>query len=72
MLEAAVVGEKDDDGIARPIAYVISAPDVVAEPEQLMNWCKERLAGFKRPKRYEMVDDLPKTATGKIQRYKLR
>lgn len=72
VLEAAVVGESDDQGIVRPIAYVISAPDVTADTDALTNWCKDRLAGYKRPKRYEIVADLPKTATGKIQRYKLR
>ena len=34
--------------------------------------CRERLAGYKRPNRYEFVEALPKTATGKIQRFKLR
>lgn len=72
VLEAAVVGEKDPDGITRPIAYVISAPDVEAQTADLTAWCRERLAGYKRPKRYEIVNELPKTATGKIQRYKLR
>lgn len=72
VLEAAVVGQKDDDGITRPMAYVISAPDVTAEPSTLTDWCRDRLAGFKRPKQYEVVSELPKTATGKIQRYKLR
>jgi benzoate-CoA ligase family protein len=72
VLEAAVVGEKDDAGVTRPIAYVISAPDGVADAAELTDWCYDRLAGYKRPKRYEVVTELPKTATGKIQRYKLR
>ena len=72
VLEAAVVGEPDADGITRPIAYVISAPDASAASEELTDWCRDRLAGYKRPKRYEIVAELPKTATGKIQRYKLR
>ncbi|MCL4119997.1 UNVERIFIED_CONTAM: hypothetical protein GTU68_016013, partial [Idotea baltica] len=72
VLEAAVVGEKDNDGVTRPTAYVISAPDATADAEALTQWCRERLAGYKRPKRYEIVTELPKTATGKIQRYKLR
>ena len=72
VLEAAVVGERDDDGIVRPIAHVIAAPDATVVPDVLVEWCRERLAGYKRPRRFEVVDDLPKTATGKIQRYKLR
>lgn len=72
VLEAAVVGERDDRDILRPIAHVIAAPDVDIDPGELDTWCRERLAGYKRPKRYEVTADLPKTATGKIQRYKLR
>jgi len=72
VLEAAVVGEPDADGITRPIAYVIAAPGAAADADQLTAWCKDRLAGYKRPKRYEIVTELPKTATGKIQRYRLR
>ncbi len=72
VLEAAVVGEKDDDGITRPIAFVIAAPDARADAVELTDWCRDRLAGYKRPKRYEIAAELPKTATGKIQRYKLR
>ena len=72
VLEAAVVGQQDDDGVTRPIAYVIPAPTSTADPDELTEWCRERLAGYKRPKAYEVVSELPKTATGKIQRYKLR
>lgn len=71
VLEAAVVGERDAEGIVRPIAFVIphgGAPDVDA----LAEFCRGRLAGYKRPRRYEIVEQLPKTATGKIQRFKLR
>jgi acyl-coenzyme A synthetase/AMP-(fatty) acid ligase len=72
VLEAAVVGERDEAGVLRPIAHVIGAPGAVPDPVELTAWCRDRLAGYKRPRRYEIVDDLPKTATGKIQRYKLR
>ncbi len=78
VLEAAVVGESDEQSVLRPVAYVIPArggdqqpsPDVLSD--QLTEYCRDRLAGYKRPKRYEIVDELPKTATGKIQRFKLR
>ena len=76
VLEAAVVGEHDTDGVLRPVAYVtpvdgdlVTADDMTRD---LTAFCRERLAGYKRPRRYEFVDDLPKTATGKIQRFKLR
>jgi acyl-CoA synthetase (AMP-forming)/AMP-acid ligase II len=54
------------------VAYVIAAGTDPADAETLTEFCRQRLAGYKRPRRYEMVDSLPKTATGKIQRYKLR
>ena len=78
VLEAAVVGEHDADGVLRPIAHVIpaggagSTVDEAALADALTAFCRERLAGYKRPRRYEIVTDLPKTATGKIQRFKLR
>jgi benzoate-CoA ligase family protein len=70
VLEAAVVGEPDDAGLVRPAAYVRLVVDT-AESE-LLEWCRPRLAGFKRPRRVTVVDELPKTLTGKIQRYRLR
>lgn len=72
VLEAAVVGERDASDVLRPIAFVIPAPEASVDPDELTAWCRDRLAGYKRPKRYEIVSELPKTATGKIQRYKLR
>ena len=76
VLEAAVVGRPDEVGITRPIAYVIPAPSADGDAEALASalttWCRDRLAGYKRPKHYEIVAELPKTATGKIQRFKLR
>jgi len=72
VLEAAVVGERDDQGILRPIAYVIASPSEQPDPDTLTEHCRERLAGYKRPRRYDIVTELPKTATGKIQRFKLR
>lgn len=77
VLEAAVVGHRDEEGILRPIAFVIPAAgvdgvDIGALAEELTGFCRDRLAGYKRPRRYEIVADLPKTATGKIQRFKLR
>jgi benzoate-CoA ligase len=72
VLEAAVVGERDDADVTRPIAYVVASAATSPDPDELTALCRERLAGFKRPRRYEIVADLPKTATGKIQRFKLR
>ena len=76
VLEAAVVGEVDQDSVLRPVAHVIPATDESAAIDDLSatltEHCANRLAGYKRPKRYEIVVELPKTATGKIQRFKLR
>ena len=72
VLEAAVVGYRDDDGIQRPQAFVVATSGATVDEAELEVLCKAELAGFKRPRRYTVVDALPKTATGKIQRYVLR
>jgi benzoate-CoA ligase family protein len=71
--EAAVVGFPDADGIDKPVAFVVRAPghdDVTAD--ELIAWCREGLSAFKRPRSIEFGDVLPKTATGKVQRYRVR
>jgi benzoate-CoA ligase family protein len=72
VLEAAVVGRRTPEGLYEPTAYVVRLPGRGPRPEELVDFCRERLAAFKRPRQVVFVDDLPKTATGKIQRYKLR
>ncbi|MEZ4238337.1 MAG: benzoate-CoA ligase family protein [Myxococcota bacterium] len=75
VLEAAVVGHAGDDGLVKPKAFVVCKdPGAAGEPlaEALKALVKERLAPFKYPRWVAFVDELPKTATGKIQRYKLR
>jgi benzoate-CoA ligase family protein len=72
VLEAAVVARRTPDGVDEPAAFVVLLPGRKPEPEELIGFCRERLAAFKRPRQVLFVDELPKTATGKIQRYKLR
>ena len=75
VLEAAVVGHGDDDGLIKPRAYVVPKhPGGGSEAlaEELKAFVKARLAHYKFPRWIVFVDELPKTATGKIQRYKLR
>jgi benzoate-CoA ligase family protein len=72
LLEVAVVGERDELGVQRAVAFVVAAPGVAVDPGELEVLCKTELAGYKRPRRFQFLDELPKTATGKIQRYKLR
>ena len=73
--EAAVVGRVDESGLIKPAAYIVLADpandsDVTAQ--ELQVFCKETLAGFKYPRWFYFVREIPKTVTGKIQRFKLR
>jgi 4-hydroxybenzoate-CoA ligase len=74
VLEAAVVPEADTDGLLKPKAYVVLRPDAVVDGlrELLKDHVKQKIGPWKYPRWIEVVDSLPKTATGKIQRYKLR
>ena len=75
VLEAAVVGHADADGLIKPRAFVVLAEGrkgseaLVAE---LQTFVKSKLAMYKYPRWIEFTTELPKTATGKIQRFKLR
>lgn len=75
VLEAAVVGRDDDAGLVKPEAWVVlvngdERSDVLAD--EIQEQCKNNLAPYKYPRWINFTDDLPKTATGKIQRFKLR
>ena len=75
VLEAAVVGWPDDDRLIKPKAFVVlKAPDLAcdATARTLQEHCKTKLAPYKYPRWLEFRRELPKTATGKIQRFKLR
>jgi benzoate-CoA ligase len=75
VLEAAVVGAPDDDGLIKPKAYVVVKPGISADEDfarTLDGYSRSMLAPFKCPRWFSFLDDLPKTATGKIQRFKLR
>ena len=75
VLEAAVVGKAGDDKLIKLKAYVVLKPGVQADEtlfEVLKQHVKGKLAPFKYPRWIEFVSELPKTATGKIQRFKLR
>ncbi len=75
VLEAAVVGREDEEGLVKPEAFVILKEGVEAGQDveaELMNHCKEGLARYKYPRWFNFVNELPKTATGKIQRFRLR
>ena len=74
--ECAVVGQADPLGLIRPVAYVVLRQGV-QQPgggldSEIGSWLRTRLVGYKCPEKYHFIRELPKTATGKIQRYLLR
>jgi len=75
VLETAVVGHPDADGLVKPRAFVVLAPGKTPSPAlatELQAFVKQKLAMYKYPRWIEFTTELPKTATGKIQRFKLR
>jgi benzoate-CoA ligase len=75
VLEAAVVGAPDADGLIKPKAYVVVKAGIRPDDalaRALEHYAKDVLAPFKCPRWVAFLDELPKTATGKIQRFKLR
>ena len=79
VLEAAVVGHEDEKGLTKPRAFVVlkdaqgsTGTDRAALTRELQDFVKAKLAPYKYPRWIDYVDSLPKTATGKIQRFKLR
>ncbi|HEY0485346.1 MAG TPA: benzoate-CoA ligase family protein [Mycobacteriales bacterium] len=70
--EVVLVGVPDADGLDKPVACVVAAEGQTVDPEVLVAFCREGLAAFKRPRAVLVVDALPKTATGKMQRYRVR
>ena len=72
VLEAGVVGVRNEDGLESTTAYVVAAAGQTIDPVVLDRHCRDRMAAFKRPRQIIAVDELPKTATGKIKRFELR
>ena len=73
--EAGVIGRRDADNLEKPMAYVVLAAEYVPSPElarELQDFVRSKIAEYKRPRWIEFVEALPKTATGKTQRFKLR
>ncbi|HEX4603275.1 MAG TPA: benzoate-CoA ligase family protein [Candidatus Angelobacter sp.] len=73
--EAAAIGTADGNQLVKPAAYVVLKNNMSATPqtiEEIRQHVLDRLAAYKCPQIFEIVQELPKTATGKIQRYKLR
>ena len=72
VLEAAVIGVVDADGLTKTKAFVVLKAGASADEAELKAFVKDKLAPYKYPRQISFVSDLPKTATGKIQRFKLR
>jgi benzoate-CoA ligase family protein len=73
--ECGVIGREDQDKLLKPMAFVVLRAGVAATPalaDELQQFVRSRLADYKRPRWVAFLDELPKTATGKIQRFKLR
>jgi len=72
VLECAVVGQPDASNLIKPKAFVVLKDGQTASADELIAYCRAQMAEYKRPRWIEFVPELPKTATGKIQRFKLR
>jgi benzoate-CoA ligase len=72
VLEAAVIGVPDGEGLTKTKAFVVLKAGASASADELKAFVKDKLAPYKYPRQIVFVQDLPKTATGKIQRFKLR
>jgi benzoate-CoA ligase len=73
--EAAVVGVADGAGLVKPVAYVVLTPGIQPDPDiahAIQESVRARLVHYKCPRELHFVGELPKTVTGKIQRYLLR
>jgi benzoate-CoA ligase len=73
--EVAVIGKADDSGLIKPLAFVVARPGTNVDPalgESLKQHVKDKIAPYKYPRWIEFLPELPKTATGKIQRFRLR
>ncbi len=72
ILEAAVIGKDDEDGLTKTKAFIVLKAGQSLSETEVKAFVKERLAPYKYPRFIEFVSELPKTATGKIQRFRLR
>jgi fatty-acyl-CoA synthase len=72
VMEAAVVGVPDDEWGERLVAFVVARPGAVLTAEEIIQFCREGLADYKRPRRVEFMEALPRNPTGKVLKRELR
>jgi benzoate-CoA ligase family protein len=70
--QVVVVSVPDETGLDKPVACVVLAPGASVAGEELVAFCRDGLAAFKRPRHILVFDELPTTATGKLQRFRIR
>ncbi|MDZ7689202.1 MAG: long-chain fatty acid--CoA ligase [Halobacteriales archaeon] len=70
--EAAVVGVPDERKGETVKAYVVKQPDATVTSDEIREYCLENLAAYKHPREVEFVEELPRTASGKVQKFRLR
>jgi benzoate-CoA ligase family protein len=70
--QAVVVAAPDVDGLEKPVAYVVLAPGRAVTEAELIEFCRQALPSFKRPRKVVFTDGYPTTATGKVRRVELR
>jgi len=70
--EAAVIGKPDPRLGEEVVAFVVLKPGAEADPDDIMAYCRERLAAYKYPREVRIAEDLPKGPTGKILKRELR
>jgi benzoate-CoA ligase family protein len=70
--QVVVVSVPDEAGLDKPVACVVLLPDATTGTDELMSFCRDGLAAFKRPRNILLFDELPTTATGKLQRFRVR
>ncbi len=69
---AAVIGAPDDRLGEVGVAFLVPREGAALDPAAVIDWCRERMANFKVPRQVIVVDDLPRNATGKVQKFVLR
>jgi acyl-coenzyme A synthetase/AMP-(fatty) acid ligase len=72
VVQAVVVSVPDEAGLDKPVACTVLSPGAGASSDDLVAFCREGLAVFKRPRHVLIFDELPTTATGKLQRFRIR
>ena len=72
MLEAAAIPVPDELGEDEILVAVVARPGMAVTPEEVAQWCRERLAAIKVPRYVALVDALPHTPTHRVEKFKLR